>query len=361
MFWKHPQPLIAVVHSLTHISTEIELPFCKYLENGIRYWEAGWTCIYSKNSPIEWCESRVCADTPYTRTDGSGLCFCKYLKNGIWYWKADYTCFSRSIIRVEWYGPRLLADTPYIKTWNFRFTKMRFEICTLSDVVAQFAGHHKIGRPHNTLRPRGCELRACGWAVRRYRRHCFGVTEKSRKLDVLATWWVHVLCEWAAASATAVPIWSTATTTTPMWLNQQRSSIKFQILASPTWRGARGPEPGANQNLGFSAAQANLTTTTPQNRVFTTITTDARSDASKRCFSWWIPMFLLSFRPHRDLTHVYQITKFNVASLFVSCIRHLRNVWYHLLCTAVQSLQPALWWLFERRFCRILTLSLATC
>ena len=123
---------------------------------------------------------RVCADTPYTRSDGSGSCFCKYLENGIWYWEVNWTCFSRSIIRVEWYGSRVCADTPYIKTWNFRLTWMRFEICTLSDVIAQFWGHHRIGRPHNTLRPRGCELRACGWAVGRSRRHRFGVTEKSR-------------------------------------------------------------------------------------------------------------------------------------------------------------------------------------
>ena len=50
-------------------------------------------------------------------------------------------------------------DTPYTTTWNFRFTGMRFEIFARSDVVAQFGSHYKIGRTHNTIRPRGVRIR----------------------------------------------------------------------------------------------------------------------------------------------------------------------------------------------------------
>src|SRR5699024_8699598 len=93
---------------------------------------------------------------------------------------------------------------------------------------------------------------------------------------------------------------------------------------------------GADQNLGLFAAHATAVLTNLarliskstisccEKSVSTTITSDARSDASKCCIVNTVlmnpghrdPVFL-SFRPHRDLTNVYQSIEFNMASLFV--------------------------------------------
>ena len=131
------------------------------------------------------------------------------------------------------------------------------------------------------------------------------------------------------------------------------------MLARPCEAAEDPSRPGADQNLGLSAAHATAVLTNSarlnskstisyfENSVFTTITTDARSDASKCCFDeirqtnpgHRDPVFL-SFHPHRDLTNVYQSTEFNVASLFVFAVF---DMLLRIICFAVQSLQHTLW------------------
>src|SRR5699024_7586036 len=92
--------------------------------------------------------------------------------------------------------------------------------------------------------------------------------------------------------------------------------------------------PGADQNLCLSASHATavLTNSARLNSkstiscfeisVFTTITTYARSDASKCCFdeSRSPGPGVLIIPPHRDLTNMYRSTEYNVTSLFVFAV-----------------------------------------